>query len=125
MATDSTSAESGDATRVRGGGFSTLELAVFALVGITALTHLYAGVVEGAPPVLLAGVGFVGGLLLYVRGTRRRLLTAAAIPYTAVQIPLWYVVKQGSFTTVGYLDKAVQLLLVVLLVVLVVRQRQS
>lgn len=125
MATDSMSAESGDANRARGSGFSTLELAVLALVGTTALTHLYAGVVEGAPPVLLAGVGFVGGFLLYVRGTRRRLLTAAAIPYTAVQIPLWYVVKQGSFTTVGYLDKAVQLLLVVLLVVLVVRQRQS
>lgn len=104
---------------------STLEQAVLVLVGVTAVTHLYAGVVEGAPPVLLAGVGFVGGAVLYLRGTRRHALTLAAIPYTAVQIPLWYVAKAGNFTAVGYLDKAAQVALVALLVVLVLRQRRT
>lgn len=104
---------------------STLEQVVIVLLGITALTHLYAGVVEGAPPVLLAGVGFVGGVVLYLRGVRRRTLTLAAVLYTAVQIPLWYVAKAGEFTPVGYLDKAVQVVLVVLLVVLALRQRRA
>lgn len=120
--TDGATAE-GVSSQAKGSGFSTLELAVFVLVGITALTHLYAGVVEGAPPVLLAGVGFVGGLVLYVRGTRRRALTAAAIPYTAVQIPLWYLVKQGNFTAVGYIDKVAQVFLVAALTVLLLQRR--
>lgn len=102
---------------------STLEVTVIVLLGVTALTHLYAGVVEGAPPVLLAGVGFVGGIALYARGVRRRALTIAAVPYTAIQIPLWYVAKAGSFTPVGYLDKAVQVVLVVSLVALALKQR--
>lgn len=119
----STPTEQTSAEVSSGGSLSTLEQAVLVLLGITAVTHLYAGVVEGAPPVLLAGVGFVGGMILYQRGVRRRALTLAAIPYTAVQIPLWYVVKAGNFTFVGYLDKAVQVVLVVLLAVLVFRQR--
>ena len=104
---------------------STLERVVIVLLSVTALTHLYAGVVEGAPPVLLAGVGFVGGIVLYLRGVRRHALTVAAVPYTAVQIPLWYVAKAGEYTAVGYLDKAVQVVLVVLLVVLALRQRRA
>lgn len=108
-----------------GGSLSTLERAVVVLLGVTAVTHLYAGVVEGAPPVLLAGVGFIGGVGLYLRGVRRRSLAVAAIPYTAVQIPLWYFAKAGNFTPVGYLDKAVQIVLVALLVVLVIRHRRT
>ena len=104
---------------------STLEQVVLILLGITAATHLYAGVIEGAPPVLLAGVGFIGGMLLYARGVRRHGLAIAAIPYTAVQIPLWYIAKAGNFTLVGYVDKIVQIVLVVALVVLVFRQRDA
>jgi hypothetical protein len=112
-------------TEVPGGtGLSTLEVSTIVLLSVTAITHLYAGVVEGAPPVLLAGVGFVGGVALYLGGVRRRALTIAAIPYTAIQIPLWYVAKAGEFTAVGYVDKLVQVLLVGLLVALAVRRRR-
>jgi len=99
---------------------STLEQGIVVLVGITALTHIYPGVVEGAPPLVLAGLGFLGGAALYVRGVRRQALAIAAIPYTAVQIPLWFVIKAGNYTLVGYVDKAVQVVLVLALVVLVV-----
>ncbi|QAU14445.1 hypothetical protein EKH57_16735 [Halorubrum sp. BOL3-1] len=61
---------------------------------------------------------------LYVRGYNQSILTLIAIPYTAVQIPLWYVVKAGNFTLVGYIDKVVQAILVVTLVALVIRQRR-
>jgi hypothetical protein len=106
------------------GGLSGLETAVVALLLFTAATHVYAGVVEGAPPVLLAGVGFLGGIALYLRGLRRRLLTLLAVPFTAVQIPLWYVAKAGNFTLVGYADKAAQVVLVAALVALALRLRR-
>ena len=99
---------------------STLEQVIVVLVGITAVTHIYPGIVEGAPPLVLAGLGFLGGGALYVYGVRRRALAVAAIPYTAVQIPLWVVIKAGNYTLVGYVDKAVQVALVAALVVLVV-----
>lgn len=73
---------------------------------------------------LLAGAGFLGGVVLYLRGLRRRLLTLLAVPFTAVQIPLWYVAKAGNFTLVGYVDKAAQVVLVAALVALAVRQRR-
>jgi hypothetical protein len=98
---------------------ATLERAVVALVVITAITHIYPGVVEGAPPLVLAGIGFLAGAVLYVRGIRRRTLAIAAIPYTAVQIPLWLVIKAGNYTFVGYIDKIVQVALIVALLVLV------
>jgi len=98
---------------------STLQRGSVVLVAITAVTHIYPGVVEGAPPLVLAGLGFLGGGALYLYGVRRRALAVAAIPYTAVQIPLWVVVKAGNYTPVGYVDKAVQVILVVALLVLV------
>lgn len=104
---------------------STLENAIVVLVAITALTHLYAGVVEGAPPLLLAGLGYGGGGALYLWGVRRRALAVAAIPYTAVQIPLWVVVKAGNYTLVGYVDKAVQVILIVALLALLLGWRRE
>ncbi len=80
---------------------STLEKGIVVLVGITAVTHIYPGVVEGAPPLVLAGLGFLGGAALYVRGVRRDALAIAAIPYTAIQIPLWVVIKAGNYTLVA------------------------
>jgi hypothetical protein len=103
---------------------SRLEMIVIVLLTITAITHLYAGISQGIiPPLILAGLGFLGGIGLYIRGGNQRLLTIAAIPYTAVQIPLWFVVKSGNFTPVGYLDKVVQVLLIVALLGLLFRQR--
>jgi len=75
--------------------------------------------------VLLAGVGFFGAIALFLLGYRRRLLYAVGVVYTGVQIPLWYVVKAGNYTTVGYVDKAVQVLLVVLLIALLWRGRSG
>lgn len=73
-------------------GLSTPEAGIGALVVVTAILHLYAGYVEGAPPVFLAGIGFL---------------------------------KAGNFTLVGYIDKATQVVLVIALLVLALRQRNS
>lgn len=85
------------------------------LVFITGVLHLYSGVVEGRLPVLLAGVGFLGAIVLFVMNYRRRQLYLVGIVYTAVQIPLWYVANVGEFTVVGYVDKVVQVTLIILL----------
>ena len=106
----------------RTASLSTLERGIVVLVGVTAVTHIYPGIVEGAPPLVLAGLGFFGGAALYIRGVRRDALALVAIPYTAVQIPLWVVIKAGNYTLVGYVDKAVQVVLVLALLVIVVRQ---
>jgi uncharacterized membrane protein len=94
------------------------------LVFVTGVLHVYAGIVEGRIPVSLAGVGFLGAIVLYVVDYRRRLLYLVGILYTVVQIPLWYVANAGSFTTLGYVDKAVQVVLVALLAYLYWQTRE-
>ena len=89
----------------------------------TGVVHVYAGLVEGRIPVALAGVGFLVAVALFLVDYRRPLLYLVGILYTAVQLPLWYVVKAGEYTTVGYLDKSIQVLLIVLLAYLYWRQR--
>jgi uncharacterized membrane protein len=93
------------------------------LVFVTGVLHIYAGIVEGRIPVSLAGLGFLAAIVLFVVNYRRPLLYLVGILYTAVQIPLWYVANAGAFTTLGYADKAVQVVLVVLLAVLYWRTR--
>ncbi|KPN31970.1 hypothetical protein SY89_02727 [Halolamina pelagica] len=100
------------------GSVPSLGWVALGLVFLTGVLHVYAGVVEGRAPVTLAGVGFLGAILLYLVDYRRPLLYLVGVVYTAVQIPLWYVAKAGEFTTVGYVDKAVQVVLVALLVYL-------
>ncbi len=96
-----------------------------ALVLFTGVLHVYAGVVEGRIPVALAGVGFLAAIGLYVMDFRRRLLYLAGILYTAVQIPIWYVVKAGAYTPVGYVDKVIQVVLVVVLAYLYLETRTA
>lgn len=75
---------------------------------------------------VLAGGGYVGGVVLVVLEYRRRLLYVVGIPYTLVQIGGWYVVNQpaglGEITTAGAIDKIAQVVLIAVLVVLYQRE---
>lgn len=102
---------------------SDLGWVVVGLVFLTGVFHVYAGLVEGRIPVTLAGVGFLGAIVLYLMDYRRRLLYAVGILYTAVQFPLWYVAKVGEFTTLGLVDKTVQIVIIALLAYLLWRSR--
>lgn len=90
---------------------------------ITGVLHVYAGVVEGRIPLLLAGVGFFGAVVLVLMNFRRQLLYLVGILYTFIQVPIWYVVKAGDYTTLGYVDKAVQVALILVLLSLYVGSR--
>jgi hypothetical protein len=91
-----------------------------ALIVVTGVLHIYAGIVEGRIPVALAGVGYAGALVLFFLNYRRKLLYAIGIPYTAIQIPLWIVAK-SEYGVVDYVDKAVQVALIAFLAYLYVR----
>jgi hypothetical protein len=93
------------------------------LVLITGVIHVYAGLLEGRIPVTLAGVGFLGAAVLFLLNYRRSLLYPVGIVYTAVQIPLWYVANAGEYTTLGYADKAIQAVLIVVLAYLYWKHR--
>ncbi|WP_340101497.1 DUF7475 family protein [Salinibaculum salinum] len=99
------------------GSLSQLQWLAVALVVVTGILHVYAGVVEGRIPVALAGVGYAGALVLFFLDYRRRLLYLIGIPYTAVQIPIWLVVK-SEYGVVDYVDKAVQVVLILVLIYL-------
>lgn len=101
---------------------STHWLAVL-LVLVTGVIHIYSGIVEGRIPVSLAGIGFLAAIVLFLFDYRRSLLYLVGILFTAVQLPLWYVVKAGEFTTLGYIDKTVQVVLILLLAYLYYSRR--
>lgn len=75
---------------------------------------------------VLAGGGFVGGVVLLVIDYRRRLLYLVGIPFTLVQIIGWYVINQpagvADLTAAGAIDKLAQIILIVVLVVLYRRE---
>jgi hypothetical protein len=75
---------------------------------------------------VLAGLGFLGAIALLLLDYRRRTVYAVGIPFTLVQIVLWYYVNfvslgksfPGDIGTLGAVDKAAQLVLLAVLVVL-------
>ena len=106
------------------------------LAAVTGLIHLFLGVdgVTGSPyfsfelgvAFLLAGLGFLGAVALVLLDIRRRAVYAVGIPFTAVQIVIWYYSNfattdssfPGDVGTFGAIDKIAQVLLIVVLLVL-------
>lgn len=119
------------------GGLSldTESLSGLAYVGIiaaiiSAVIHIQLGVGFIDSPLgisfILAGLGFVGAVALVLVNYRRRTVYAVGIPFTAVQIVLWYVFNFASGNkafpadvgTLGAIDKLAQVVLIVVLIVL-------
>lgn len=107
------------------GSLTTTHWLAISLVLVTGVIHVYAGFVEGRIPVSLAGVGFLGAAVLFLVDYRRSLLYPVGIVYTMVQFPLWYVSNVREFTTLGYADKAVQGVLIVVLAYLYWKTRMA
>ena len=100
---------------------------------VTAAVHIRLGV--GGLPLplrisfLLAGLGFVGAVVLVLLDYRRRTVYAVGIPFTLVQIVLWYALNFAGGTksfpadvgTLGAVDKVAQVVLIAVLVALLRR----
>ncbi|QSG13048.1 putative membrane protein [Halapricum desulfuricans] len=75
---------------------------------------------------ILAGLGFLGAIVLVLIAYRRRTVYAVGIPFVLVQIVLWYVVNfangskafPGDIGTFGAIDKIAQLVLLGVLIAL-------
>lgn len=118
------------------GSLGGLHWAGIVLAAVTGVIHLFLGVdgVTGSPyfsfelgvAFLLAGLGFFSAIVLVLLDIRRRAVYAAGIPFTAIQLVLWYYLNfattdssfPGDVGTFGAIDKIVQVLLIVVLIVL-------
>ena len=97
---------------------------------VSAVIHFRLGIGFISSPLgisfILAGLGFLGAVVLVLVNYRRRLVYTVGIPFTAIQIVLWYafnfVAGDKAFPadvgTLGAIDKVAQLVLIVVLVVL-------
>ncbi|MEF8800055.1 MAG: hypothetical protein V5A38_00675 [Halolamina sp.] len=107
--------------------FTRLHWGTVVLAAVTGVIHLAIGVSSiasfGFEPLAvalaLAGLGFFGGILLFLRDVRRRQLYVAGILFTALQIVLWVQFNQlggdPAISPVEIIDKLVQVLLIAVL----------
>lgn len=93
-----------------------LDWVAIILAAITGVVHLYLFTIEDWLPFLLAGLGFFGAIvLLIVLPGYRRYLYLAGVLYVIAQIVGYLLLPLGP-AWIGYLDKAVQVLLILVLV---------
>lgn len=111
---------------------TTLHWIAVGLAIITGIIHLALGIMyfPGSLPLsfLLAAFGFFGGVVLFLRDYRRRLLYLVGIPFIALQIVLYLLINQQADPAVSPIegiDKAAQILLIVLLVVFYRRENET
>ncbi|MFB6255418.1 MAG: hypothetical protein ABEH58_01615 [Haloplanus sp.] len=97
------------------------------LASLTGVVHLYFGVlaigtVQGVSFVL-AGVALFVAILLLLLDVRRRLLYLVGVPFTGVQVVLYFVLNWPNVLSPGGIgDKVVQVSLIAILVVLYRRE---
>lgn len=95
---------------------------------VTAGVHLVLGVQDltGAFGIsfLVATAGFLAGIVAVLIDYRRRLVYLLGIPFVGGQVVLWFALNQPipPVTTVELIDKAAQLVLIAVLVVLLRRE---
>lgn len=107
------------------GSLTVLQWVAVGLAVITGVIHLALGVMffPGTQPIafLLAGLGFFGAVVLFLRGYHRRLLYLVGIPFVALQVVLYLLINQRAdpaISPVEGIDKTVQILLIIVLIVL-------
>ena len=100
---------------------SGLRLGIIALTVATAAIHLHLGLSSGLPLFVLNGLGYLA-LLAALYGPipqlapYRKIVRWLLVGFAALTIGLWLVITGGNSTVVGYTDKVVELLLIILLV---------
>lgn len=95
--------------------FTWMHWAIVALAVVTGAIHLYLFTTDDWIPFLLAGLGFLGAVvLLFVLPDYRKYLYPVGILFTVAQIVGYLLLPLGPLW-IGVLDKAVQVLLILLL----------
>lgn len=102
------------------------------LAGLTGFVHLALGIGAFPDPLgvaaLLAAGGYAGAIVLVLVNYRRRLILALGIPFVGSQILLWYLLNRptslSDISPIAAVDKLVQVLLIVAILVLLNRESQ-
>jgi hypothetical protein len=102
---------------------STIRIAIIVLTLATAFIHLYVAFsFENGPdiPFLLNGLGYLGLLAaLYLPlpflESYRGLARWALIAFAAITVALWLFITRGNSIPIGYVDKVIEIVLIVLL----------
>lgn len=93
---------------------------------VTGVIHLWLGVAFAGSAMgasfLFAGVVFFVAAGAVVYDVRRRPLYVLGVPFTGVQIVLWYLVNAPNFEPPGVADKVAQVVLIAVCVVLYRRE---
>jgi hypothetical protein len=100
-------------------GLTPLYWAGIVLAAVTGGLHLWLGITDGKIPLAIAGIGFAVGTAAVVLDVRRRQFVEYGIPFTPSQVVLYAVGHYpDAFAAIELFDKAVQVALVAVLVVL-------
>ena len=96
-----------------------LRIGIIVLTVVTAAVHLYL-VFQGLPLFVLNGLGYLALLAaLYLPVPRllpyRNAVRWILVGYTALTIVLWLVITGGISAAIGYMDKVVEVLLIIML----------
>lgn len=96
-----------------------IRLGIIVLTVVTAAVHLYLGF-QGLPLFVLNGLGYLALLAaLYLPVPRlvpyRNIVRWILVGYTALTIVLWLVITGGISAAIGYMDKIVEALLIIML----------
>ena len=81
---------------------------------VSGIIHVYVGYSSLSIELTLAGLGFLGGIGLFLCEKRKNLIVAVSIPYTAAQVILYYQIYGLSFGPLGAIDKVTQVLFIAL-----------
>ena len=116
-------------SRLETESLTALHWVAVALAVVSGVIHLVIGIqfFPGAQPIafVLAGLGFFGAVVLFLLDYRRRLLYLVGIPFVVLQILLYLWLNyrvDPPISPIEGIDKAAQIVLIVLLVVLYRRE---
>lgn len=105
-------------------GLTSLDYVGILLAAITGVIHIYEGIEDLGDGVfgilfILAGLGFFGAIVLLWMGFNRNVLYPVGIAYTGIQFAAYFGLRWPHvYEPLGLLDKLVQLLLIVVLLLL-------
>ena len=96
-----------------------LRIGIIVLTVVTAAVHLYLGF-QGLPLFVLNGLGYLALLAALYPPVPRLLPYRSAVRwvlvgYAALTIVLWLVITGGISAAIGYMDKVVEALLIIML----------
>jgi hypothetical protein len=95
-----------------------IRVGIVILAVATAIIHLVLGVLNGLPMFILNGIGYMAlaGILYLPQLARfRTIIRLGLLAFTAVTIFGWVLVGENSL--IAYVDKAIELALVILLLI--------